>query len=74
MSWVEEAKATAALVKAGQWTSYHIDQLADAVLRLVGERDASNVPEDVSNDPVGVAAPSATETYVEGADVPKDAE
>lgn len=69
MSWVEDAKATALLVKAGQWTSYHIDQLADHVLHFCSEREGV-APEAPTVAPVEPVAP---EVHVEGADVPPSA-
>lgn len=73
MSWLEEAKATALLVKAGQWTSYHIEQLADHVLHLVGLHESTTKPDKVEPVATPVApSPSAPEVHVEGADVPSD--
>lgn len=57
---LEEAKAVALAVKAGQWTSYHLEQLADYVLHFAGHASAPAEP----------VAP-VVEVHLEGADAPK---
>lgn len=71
MSWVDEAKSVALLVKAGQWTTYHLDELADHVLKFVGLHEGVAEPGKVEPVVAPVApAPDAPEVHVEGADVP----